>query len=117
MKYLLMIHGNERKNAEMLAADPNGMKMVMDAHNAFGKKHEKQLRGGEALHPTTEARTLRNHNGKVVVTNGPFAETTEQLGGYYVIEAANVNEAVDVARDCPGLDHGATFEVRPIMEF
>src|SRR6187455_1564592 len=67
------------------------------------------------LHPTSTATSVRLREGKRLVTDGPFAETREQLGGYFLIEAANLDEAIDVAGQIPGAAKG-TVEVRPIME-
>jgi hypothetical protein len=71
--------------------------------------------GGNALQPTHTATTVRVRNGKVSTTDGPFAETREQLGGYYLLEAKDLNEAIQVASKIPGAD--GSIEVRPIMEF
>jgi hypothetical protein len=72
--------------------------------------------GGEALQPTPSATTLRVRNGKVSTTDGPFAETKEQLGGYYLINAKDLNDAIQVASKIPSAKLGS-IEVRPIMEF
>ena len=72
--------------------------------------------GGEALQPTTTATTVRVRNGKISTIDGPFAETKEQLGGFYMIEAKDLNEAIQLAARIPGARYGSV-EVRPIMEF
>ena len=72
--------------------------------------------GGEALQPTQTATTIRVRNGKVATTDGPFAETKEQLGGYYLINARDLNDAIQVASKIPSARYGS-IEVRPIMEF
>lgn len=72
------------------------------------------LRGGEALEPTTTATTVRMVDGRVTTTDGPFAETREQLGGFYLIECADLDEAVGWAAKIPSVDRGSV-EVRPIM--
>ena len=72
--------------------------------------------GGEALQPTNTATSVRVRNGKISTTDGPYVETKEQLGGYYLIKAKDLNDAVQVASRIPGAKHG-TVEVRPIMEF
>jgi len=117
MKYLLMIYGNEQANAQAMAADPNGWQTLMAAHNAFSAKFAKNIVGGEALYDTPDARSMRKKGEQIVVTNGPFAETAEQLGGFYIIEAASIEEAVEIAKHCPGLEFGGTHEVRPIVDF
>jgi hypothetical protein len=71
--------------------------------------------GGEALQPVATATTVRVRNGKVSTTDGPFAETKEQLGGYYLIEAKDLNDAIQVAAKIPSARYGS-IEVRPIME-
>ena len=69
---------------------------------------------GDPLHPTSTAATVRKSNGKAVKTDGPFAETREQLGGYYIVEARNPDEAAEIAGRVPGARYGS-IEVRPIM--
>jgi hypothetical protein len=73
-------------------------------------------RGGEALQPTTQATSVRVRDGQVMVTDGPFAETREQLGGYYVIEADDLETAIGVARRIPAAREG-TVEIRPVLKF
>ena len=70
--------------------------------------------GGEALQPTQTATTIRVREGKVSTTDGPFAETKEQLGGFYMVEAKDLNDAIQVASRIPGAKHGS-IEVRPVM--
>jgi hypothetical protein len=72
--------------------------------------------GGEALQPVQTATTIRSRNGKVSTTDGPFAETKEQLGGFYLIEAKDLNDAIQVASRIPSVKTGS-IEVRPIMVF
>ena len=71
---------------------------------------------GEALQPVATAASLRMRNGKLSTTDGPFAETKEQLGGFYLIEARDLNEAMQVAAKIPGVRTG-TVEVRPVVDF
>ena len=71
--------------------------------------------GGEALHPSSTATTLRVRKGKLTATDGPFAESKEQLGGYYVLQCSDLDQAVEVAGKIPGARYGA-IEVRPIMD-
>jgi hypothetical protein len=75
-----------------------------------------QLKSGEALQPTSTATTVRVRNGKVSTTDGPYAETKEALGGYYLVEAKDLNEAIQIASRIPGARYGAV-EVRPVMDF
>jgi len=72
-------------------------------------------KGGAPLEQSTTATTVRVRNGKTVVTDGPFAETKEQLGGYYIVEAKDLDEAISIAAKIPGAKHGS-IEVRPIMK-
>ena len=74
------------------------------------------MRAGEALHPTSSATTVRVQNGKTVTTHGPFAETKEQLGGYYLVDCNNLDEAIEWAAKCPGARDGS-IEVRPVVDF
>lgn len=114
MRYILLIYGDEK-----LAADitPEQWENIMAAHKAFGKEaHERGiLRGGEALQSVTEAQTLQVRPGKTFVTDGPFAETKEQLGGYYILDCKDMEEALAWAAKLPMTD--GCVEVRPIMEF
>jgi len=73
--------------------------------------------GGAPLHPTSTATTVRATNGKRVVTDGPFAETREQLGGYGLIEAENLDEAIEIASGFIGTYSMSSIEVRPVVEF
>jgi hypothetical protein len=110
-KYLVLIYDNE---AQWETATPEDFQDMMARHNRF---HEQvtamdgaKILGGEALTPTNTATTIRDN----VVTDGPFADTKEALGGYYLIESADVAEATDWAAKCPGASHG-TIEVRPVV--
>ena len=73
------------------------------------------VQGGERLRPTTDATTVRVSNGDVVTTDGPFAETKEQIGGFFLVDCKNLDEAIEVAAKLPGARHGS-IEVRPIWE-
>ena len=73
------------------------------------------MEAGAPLEPTTTATTVRAKDGKVVTTDGPFAETKEQLGGYYIVDCADLDQAIEAAGRCPGAKYG-TMEVRPIRE-
>jgi hypothetical protein len=74
------------------------------------------MRGGDALEPTTVATSVRVREGEVLTTDGPFAETKEQLGGFYLIECDNLDQAIEAASRIPAA-RGGTIEVRPIAEF
>ncbi len=115
MRYLCLIYDEEKKMAGMSKSDADAF---MGEYNAFTEGIQKsgQYIGGEALQPVQTATTVRVRNGKVSTTDGPFAETKEQLGGYYLINARDLNEAIQVAAKIPSARLGSV-EVRPIMEF
>ena len=115
MKYLCLIYENEKLYDTMSEADTNSM---MAEYFAFTNKHRESghVLAGEALQPTNTATTVRMRNGKISTTDGPFAETREQLGGYYLLEAKDLNEAIQIAAKIPAARTGS-IEVRPIMEF
>jgi len=112
MKYLLLIYGNE---AAMMGADQKAVEQMMAAYGAYSEAMKKAgvIVGGERLRPTADATTVRASNGKTEVLNGPYAETKEQLGGYYVIDAPDLDAALSWASRCPGAQFGS-IEVRPI---
>jgi hypothetical protein len=112
MRYLLMIIGElpaEQTEAEMAAE--------MAAHDAFtGWLVERGwLNGGEALQPASTAMTVRLRGGQRLVTDGPFAETKEEIGGFYIVDVPTLDDALEAASRLPGVETGA-IEVRPIME-
>ena len=111
MKYMLLIMGDEsRMNATEV--DDTGMSPAYHAFNQALVKAGAML-GGERLRPTSASTTVRVRDGKAVVLSGPYAETQEQLGGYYLIEAEDLDAAIGWARDCPAAQFG-TIEIRPI---
>ena len=87
----------------------------MKEYNEFGQAAAAVMRGGAALYQTSTATTVRVRNGKVSTTDGPFAETKEQLGGYYMLEARDLNEAIQIAARIPGARTGCV-EVRPVAD-
>jgi hypothetical protein len=115
MQYALLIYGDQSQAEN---ASPEETKQVMDEwwkYEAWlGEKGIK--RAGEALQPTTQATTVRVKDGETVTTDGPFAETKEQLGGFYLLECADLDEALEAAAKCPGSWFG-TVEVRPVVHF
>ena len=115
MKYLCLIYDEEKKMSTMSKAEGEAF---MGEYFAFteGIKKSGHYLGGNALQPVQTATTVRVRNGKVSTTDGPFAETKEQLGGYYLIEAKDLNDAIRVAAQIPSSRIGS-IEVRPIMEF
>ncbi|HKC47767.1 MAG TPA: YciI family protein [Gemmatimonadales bacterium] len=115
MKYLCLIYEDEKKVATM----PKGeLDAFTGEYFTFtdGLKKTGQYVAGEALQPTGTATTVRVRNGKVSTTDGPFAETKEQLGGFYMIDAKDLNDAIQVASKIPSARLGS-IEVRPIMTF
>ena len=114
MKYLCLIYVNEANRANYSKEEGEAM---FGEYMAFTEDIRKSghMIGGEALQPTQTATTVRVRNGKVSTTDGPFAETKEQLGGYYLIEARDLNEAIQVASKIPGSRSGSV-EIRPIMD-
>jgi hypothetical protein len=115
MEYLLLIYGSEAEGKKLSAAESG---QIYNEYMAFTEDITKsgKNKGGNPLEPIATATTVRVRNGKTVVTDGPFAETKEQLGGYYVVEAKDLDEAISIAARIPGAKHGS-IEVRPIMKF
>jgi hypothetical protein len=115
MQYLLMIYGNE---AGMLAASKDQATQMSAAYAAYVEALNKAgvARGGNRLRPTSEATTVRVKDGKTQVLDGPYADTKEQLGGYFLIEAPDLDAALAWAAKCPGAATG-TMEVRPIWPY
>lgn len=113
MRYALLIY----TPPAMGAPDPAEAQAVMDAYNAFTRDAVEAgvMRGGEALEDANTATTVRVRDGQTLTTDGPYAETKEQFGGYYLIEADNLDEAIKWAARIPGAQRGA-IEVRPIWE-
>ena len=112
MKYLLMIYGDE---AAMAGVSPSDAEKTTGAYMAYTEAMIKAgaYVGGERLRPTNAATTVRAVNGATKVLNGPYAETREQLGGYYMIDVPDLDQALSWASRCPGASHGS-IEVRPI---
>lgn len=114
MQYLCLIYEDETIWQKMPKAEAG---KLFDEYYAFtdGIKKSGHYIGGNPLQPTDTATSIRVRNGKVSTTDGPFAETKEQLGGYYLVEAKDLNDALQVASRIPGARLG-TIEVRPIMQ-
>jgi hypothetical protein len=115
MRYLLLIYTDESIYASMNEAD-------MQADMAKWWEYDSAIKGagaassGEALQPTSTATTVRDDGGKPIVTDGPFAETKEQFGGYYLLDVENLDAAIEWAHKCPAAKYGSV-ELRPIQEF
>lgn len=115
MKYLCLIYDEEKKLGAMSKAESDAF---MGEYFAFtdGIRKSGHYVAGEALQPVQAATTVRIRNGKLSTTDGPFAETKEQLGGFYMINARDLNEAIQVASKIPSARLGS-IEVRPVVDF
>jgi hypothetical protein len=115
MRYMCVIYDEEAKIGAMSKEEGEAF---MGEYFAFTDEIKKSghYLGGEALQPVTTATTVRIRNGKLSTTDGPFAETKEQLGGFYLINARDLNEAIQIAAKIPSARIG-TVEVRPVVEF
>jgi hypothetical protein len=115
MRYLIMIYGDESGWAD---ATPEQASEMMAAYGALGAamKEAGVLLGGEGLQPTSTATTVRVRNDETLTTDGPFAETREQLGGYYLLDCKDLDEAIGWAARIPGAQTGSC-EVRPVMDY
>ncbi len=118
MRYMLLIYGNEATNAQRSAEE---RQECMQHHFELMESMTKAgvFRAADPLHPTATATTIRVQNGKAIATDGPFAETKEQLGGYYLLDCKDLDEALSwtnkLATVCTGMT-GASIEIRPILE-
>lgn len=114
MQYMLLIYGDMDPGTEMNEAEQAAeMKRWYDYSDWLGKKG--WMRAGDALQPVEQATSVRVQGGERIVTDGPFAETKETLGGYYLLEVDNLDDAIEAAAECPGAT-GGTIELRPVME-
>ena len=114
MQYILLIYGQEPTEEipqEAMAAE-------MADYDVFTRhlRDRRAMLAGEALQPTATATTVRVSDGRTITTDGPFAETKESLGGFYLVEAADLDEAIAYAAMIPGAKHGS-IEVRPIWDY
>src|SRR5439155_20691396 len=114
MRYALLICDEEKRQTEM-SEDEAGAQMA--AYMAFGEEMGARgvLQGGERLQPVTTATTVRVRDDEVLASDGPFAETKEQRGGFYMVDCKDLDEAIEVASRIPGAKHGS-IEVRPVWE-
>jgi hypothetical protein len=113
MQYLLMIYRSEAELGTMNATDRKNMTAE---YGVFTQSiiQSGHFKAGDGLQPTSTATTVRVRDGKTLTTDGPFAETREQLGGYYLVEAKDLNAALEIAARIPGAKTGSV-EVRPVM--
>ena len=112
MQYLLLIYENEAQ------ADARGPGSMMDEYRTFTQSiiQNGNFKAGDALQRTSNATTVRVREGKMLTTDGPFAETRESLGGYYLVEAKDLDAALGIAARIPGAKTGS-IEVRPVMVY
>jgi hypothetical protein len=115
MKYLFTIYNDESRFAE---ATPEDIQQMLSAYEAFSRAATEAgvMLGGEGLQPSGTATTVQVRNDNTVTSDGPFAETREQLGGYYLLDCRDLDEAIGWATQIPGARNG-TIEVRPVMDY
>ena len=115
MRYMLLIYADESHEASMT---PQEQEAYMGRYFAFTKETRERglFDSGDPLHPVSMATSVRIRHGQTLATDGPFAETKEQLGGFYILNCKDLDEASEMAAKIPAAEHG-TIEVRPIMEF
>ena len=113
MEYILLIYGSETEATKIPPAESQAM---FQGYMEFTKwvQSSGKMKGGAPLEKITSATTVRVRNGKTTTTDGPFAETKEQLGGFYLVEAKDLDEAIAIAAKIPGAKYGS-IEVRPVM--
>jgi len=114
MQYMLLIYDDEKARA---SRSETQSKRMFEEYGAFTQSIVKggQFRAGAPLQPTSTATTVRQKNGKPVTMDGPFAESKEQLGGYYLVECKDLDEAIAIAGRIPSVRAGGSIEVRPVM--
>ena len=118
MKYLALIYSDESDTTANPPQDSPEMAAIMEGYFAFGAAGEEAgvILGGDALLPTPMATSVQVRDGETITTDGPFAETKEQLGGYYLLDCDNLDETIAWASKIPHASLG-TVEVRPVIEF
>ena len=116
MRYMMLIY-NDEKTMESKSQDE--MAALMGRWSQYTEDFQKsgKMLEGAALQPTASSTTVRASESRTLTSDGPFAETKEQLGGYYIIDASDLDEAIEWAAKMPHVAGGGTVEVRPIMEF
>jgi hypothetical protein len=119
MRYAILIYDENTANPPSEPPPAEVIQQVMDEYNAYTQmlKDSGAFLAGEALEPNPTATTIRVKDGQTVTTDGPFAETKEGLGGFYIVEAKDLDEALDLAAKCPGAKYGGSIEVRPVVHF
>ena len=113
MRYMLLIYGDDMASAN---ASPEERKEGYDAYDKYTKwlAEKGWMQAGDPLASTDQATTVRVRGEETLTTDGPFAETKEQLGGYYIVECEDLDQAIEAAAECPGARYGS-MEVRPIV--
>jgi hypothetical protein len=114
MRYMLLIYASEEDYSHMTGEE---QAVIMQGHGIFAQEAMQRgiLMGGAPLQPISTARTVRVRKGKTLVTDGPFAETKEQLAGIYILECKNMDEAIELASKIPDVAYGSV-EIRPVLE-
>ena len=115
MQYMMLIYWNQLDDAERSPAE---LKAQLEAYRAYTQevKEREIMLHADALEPTLTATTVRVKDNKVLATDGPFAETKEQLGGYYLLDCENLDEAIELAAKIPHAKNGS-IEIRPVMKY
>jgi hypothetical protein len=113
MRYMLLIYADQTR---YMPTTQEETEAEMAAYFAFGEQFKDKILAGEGLMPFNAATTVRLREGKTLVTDGPFAETKEQLGGFYIVKCENLDEAIEIAAHIPSATIGS-IEVRPVVEF
>ena len=119
MRYLLAIFGPEAENNEEMDVSPEEMQAMMQPWSDYGEAVVEAgvFLAGEGLQPAVTATTIKHvEGGERIVTDGPFAETKEQIGGFYLLDCANLDEALEWAKKVP-MSEGRSVEVRPVMDY
>jgi hypothetical protein len=118
VRYAILIYDGDTANPSPTPPDPEVWGQVMAEYNAYTQmlRDNGHYAGGEALQPVTTATTVRVKDGQTLTTDGPYAETKEALGGFYLVDAKDLDEALRLAAACPGAKWGS-IEVRPIIDF
>jgi hypothetical protein len=115
VRYLLLIYSDEKTFAGMSPEQTEATVGEFDKYSAW-LVEKGWMRAGDQLADTDQATTVRQTDGKVLATDGPFAETKEQLGGYYIVECTNLDEAIEAAGRVPSVAFGGSVEVRPLID-
>ncbi len=117
MKYVCLIYADESDKAVSPGPEDPGFGEMMAGYMAYDGIVGERLQGGEALQDSATATTVQVVDGEIVTTDGPFAETKEQLGGFYLLECADLDDAIKMASHIPHAAMGGRIEVRPVMDY